>query len=417
MEADNNSSRSSWSSTRISSHHHSTPTPSNEQTSWPRHRQISSKPHHFLLLLLLLSSCFVSIASAAKIYLTDEMVEVRGANEPESSKDLGSTFHRLAKTGTILVDQSPPPVAAPAPADWVLATLPDDLQRRDVPLDHRGEDAAAATTLSTSTVKSSQTAAVASSSTTSSAASETTSALPVPFDVGFQSNITTGCASFMNDMLSNSTFKTCLPFSLLLQNSNSFFQAEKSLVRITQTLDYSCAANVTTCSRLMSAFASNITSTSTCADDITKENPLILQAKAGLLAYTPLYTASCLHDPSTSSYCFAEAVTNASNPADTYIYFLPLNQSLPGGSQPTCDACLKTTMAVFEQGTSDRSSALTSTYVSAAMQVNVNCGPNFVNASLAAAVVTSSSTAVATPITGMGLGILVLVSWVAGWLL
>ncbi len=43
-------------------------------------------------------------------------------------------------------------------------------------------------------------------------------------------------------------------------------------------------------------------------------------------------------------------------------------------------------MAVFEAATSDRSSALASDYVSAAVQINVLCGPGFVNQSLAAAV-------------------------------
>ncbi len=154
----------------------------------------------------------------------------------------------------------------------------------------------------------------------------------------------------------------------------------------------------------MTSFAANISSTSSCATDLSRQNPLIQQAKLGLEAYKPLYTASCLRNPSTSSYCFADAITNASSPADSYVYFLPLNQSLVGGSQPTCDACLKDTMAVFEAGTSDRGSGLASTYVAAAMQVNVNCGPGFVNASLAAAVVASGAEmAMGGPVPGLGI--------------
>jgi len=53
---------------------------------------------------------------------------------------------------------------------------------------------------------------------------------------------------------------------------------------------------------------------------------------------------------------------------------------------PTCNDCLQKTMAVFETASSDRSSALASDYVNAAQQVNVMCGANFVNASLAAPV-------------------------------
>jgi hypothetical protein len=184
-------------------------------------------------------------------------------------------------------------------------------------------------------------------------------------------------------------------------------------VKITETLDYTCAANFTQCSIVMAQYAKNITTSGACSDDLTSENPLITYARLGLLAYQPLYRASCLKNPSTSAYCFANAITNASSPADSYIYFLPLNTTLVGGSQPTCDVCLKQTMAVFEAATSDRSSALATDYVSAAMQVNVNCGPGFVNSSIAAAVTSGSQPS--QPFSNVGLFALVVL--VASWLL
>jgi hypothetical protein len=194
----------------------------------------------------------------------------------------------------------------------------------------------------------------------------------------------------------------------------SFFQAQKSIVRITQVLDASCTANVTTCGRVMAAFASNITSSSACSSDMQTGNPLVNQAHLGLLAYKPLYTATCLKNQISKSYCFAEAITNASNPSDNYLYYLPLNISLPGGSQPTCNSCLQNTMAVYSAATSDRTSALASDYVDAAMQVNVNCGPTFTNASLAAAVATNASPA---PILGNNYGLIALVFAVGSLLL
>ena len=136
----------------------------------------------------------------------------------------------------------------------------------------------------------------------------------------------------------------------------------------------------------MTTFATNLTTASACASDLASQNPLIIQAHLGLEAYTPLYTASCLRNPATAAYCFADAVTNASSPTDSYIYYLPLNTSLPGGSQPTCDACLKNTMAVFEAASGDRAGVLAGDYSGAAALVNVQCGPGFVNQSLAAAV-------------------------------
>jgi len=164
----------------------------------------------------------------------------------------------------------------------------------------------------------------------------------------------------------------------------------------------------------MAQFATNITTTDNCKADLQAENPLIAYANLGLMSYDPLYRASCLKNPSTTAYCFADAITNASNSADGYIYFLPLNTSLVGGSQPTCSSCLKQTMAVFEAATSNRNSALAFDYVSAAMQVNVNCGPSFVNSSLAAAAV-SSGMQVSQPLPNVG--ILGLVVLVASWLL
>jgi hypothetical protein len=163
----------------------------------------------------------------------------------------------------------------------------------------------------------------------------------------------------------------------------------------------------------MAQYASNITTAGACKDDLALQNPLITYAQLGLLAYQPLYRASCLKNPSTAAYCFADAITNVNNSADSYIYFLPLNTSLVGGSQPSCTSCLKETMNIFEAATSDRDSALAFDYVAAAMQVNVNCGPSFVNSSLAAAV--ASGAQVSQPLSNVG--IFALVVLVASWLL
>lgn len=51
---------------------------------------------------------------------------------------------------------------------------------------------------------------------------------------------------------------------------------------------------------------------------------------------------------------------------------------------PSCGACTQDTMKAFQGFTSNRQSALASVYSSAAQQVDVSCGPTFVNTSLAA---------------------------------
>ncbi|KAG4027520.1 hypothetical protein MFRU_029g00440 [Monilinia fructicola] len=393
------------------------------------------------------------------------MIEVRD-DIPEL---FASTLARLARSGTILVDQRPDPFLARASLSdsalksWEISSRVIEEKENDHPdlqsnlelelelepesesgvftktnsesevesnLESNVERRNIATITSTATItppKSTSTASPTSSSTLASsdtssglasAATGSIASLPTPFDSGFTSNITSTCSSFMMDFLANETFKSCLPFSLLLQNSNSFFQASKSLVRITQTLDASCSANQQKCSTLMTSLASNITSPSACSTDLLAANPLVTQARLGLLAYTTLFTASCLKDPSNGAYCYAQAVTNSSSPTDSYIYYLPLNVSLPGGSQPTCNECLKTTMAVFDQAGSVRTSAIAGTYVQAAGQINVQCGPGFVNASLpAAAVLTGAAHRVGSEM-GNGGGVMgLLVLWIAlfGW--
>jgi hypothetical protein len=117
---------------------------------------------------------------------------------------------------------------------------------------------------------------------------------------------------------------------------------------------------------------------------------MIRQAYAGLITYDVLYRASCLKnnpDPqatgqNNNNYCFANAITNTSNPTDSYIYYLPLGIPLPPGSLPTCSGCLKDTMALFATAASNKSQPLNLDYVDAATMVDRDCGPNFVNATM-----------------------------------
>ncbi|RFU25299.1 hypothetical protein B7463_g11030, partial [Scytalidium lignicola] len=341
------------------SHHGPAPARRNKLRPWLRHRPGKLQHLHFTIFILL--ACCLSFSSA--YYIKEEMVEDVDASGGEDSELFGSAFASLAKTGTIVIDQRPPPV----PGSWRLASEEESIvQRRDLAASPAASHTASMTSSSSSTT-------------------ESPSPLPSLFDSGYSSNITTSCSSFISNFLSNSTFKSCYPLSLLLQNSQSFFQAERSLVRITQTLDATCAADLETCTAVMNDLASNITSTDNCASDLSSGNPLVEQTRLGFISYPTLYKASCLRNPATSSYCFADAITNSTNPTDSYIYYLPLNSSLPGGSLPTCSSCLQNTMAVYDSAAADRSQPIASTYVGAAQMVDLNCGPTFVNASLPAA--------------------------------
>ncbi|KAL8917271.1 MAG: hypothetical protein Q9208_008047 [Pyrenodesmia sp. 3 TL-2023] len=182
-------------------------------------------------------------------------------------------------------------------------------------------------------------------------------------------------------MLSNDTFTSCLPLSLLLQNSMSFFSASKSFSAVTDTLDATCAVvDGSACTTLLSSFASELRQDSRCGLDYRRQQPLVISAYNGLVAYEPLYRAGCEKDEE-GNYCFANAITNRTSPSDSYPYYLPLGIALPGGSQPTCSDCLKRTMGIFNQAANNEESQapLAENYANAAQMINVGCGPAFAN--------------------------------------
>lgn len=230
-----------------------------------------------------------------------------------------------------------------------------------------------------------------------------TTTLPQPFDTSIGSNFTAAsCPAFINSFLDNSTFTGCVPLSLLLQTSSSFFDDTRSLVRTTQVLDVACNVDYQQCASLMDHLASELTRNANCGADYDAENPTVRQAYNGLVAYAPLYQAGCLKD-SAGSYCFANAITNSSNPTDSYPYYLPIAITMPGGSRLTCNSCLRDTMHTFWTYTGNKTQPISHTYAAAASQVNIQCGPHFVNESVSA----SSLAMPAAPATSKALSFLV----------
>lgn len=127
----------------------------------------------------------------------------------------------------------------------------------------------------------------------------------------------------------------------------------------------------------MASLALEIRQTSNCASDLAMNNPTVVQAYNGFLAYDTLYHAGCLTD-SDGAYCYANAVTNVSAPSSSYIYYLPLGVTLPGGSRPACTSCLQNTMAIFAQSAGNKTQPLSGGYGSAASVIQMTCGPTFV---------------------------------------
>ena len=129
----------------------------------------------------------------------------------------------------------------------------------------------------------------------------------------------------------------------------------------------------------MSNLAEQIQYEDNCGSDLQMQNPMVQQAYNGFLAYQPSFHAGCLKD-SDGSYCFVDAATNASAPTSSFIYYLPLGVQLPGGTRPTCNRCLRNTMSMFATYATNSTQPLSETYETAAQQVDMNCGPTFVQA-------------------------------------
>lgn len=205
----------------------------------------------------------------------------------------------------------------------------------------------------------------------------TNTGLPVPFDTSLGSNFTQeACPQYFAKFLADSTFLSCLPLSLLLQNSMSFFQAARSPSLLEKTLETSCAASLAVCSPLMDKFASDLISAENCQEDYQRENPLVIQAYSGLMAYEPLYQATCLKDKQTNKYCFLEAM-DSNNADDAYPYYTAVGLQLPTGSQPTCSSCLKQTMGIFSGYAVQKDQPVSQTYLNCATQINGVCGQGF----------------------------------------
>lgn len=234
-----------------------------------------------------------------------------------------------------------------------------------------------------------------SASTSTSTSTVAASPLPSPFDGALAANFSTGqsCPNFINTFLSNATFKSCYPVSLLLQGSQSFFQAERSFFAITKVLDAACDADVTMCTDYFNGLAKSLIDDSNCGGEYERQNALVVQAYKGMKTYEVVYKATCLTnaDADSSAYCFANAITNASTPSNSYLYYLPFNSTLPTYAVPSCGSCTQQTMQIYQAATSNRKADIANTYQSAAEQINSNCGDNFINTSLAAAAVSSTA--------------------------
>lgn len=118
-----------------------------------------------------------------------------------------------------------------------------------------------------------------------------------------------------------------------------------------------------------------------CGPDYEANNSFVHTVYRDLMAYEPMFRATCLTNPKTNNYCFVDAVTNTSAPNSYDVYFVPLGNIL-GSGNVTCDQCLQATTDIFAHWATVDGQSLDTTYVPSARVVNHECGAHFANVTL-----------------------------------
>ncbi|KAJ5170891.1 uncharacterized protein N7500_003674 [Penicillium coprophilum] len=235
-------------------------------------------------------------------------------------------------------------------------------------------------------------------------ASDTSTEMPEPFDtLSYNFASASTCIDFFTKWRANTTILSCTPISLLIQNSNAFFHTLNSAPATSHILDVSCSANVTECASIMTNLAIDLLKPENCGDDFQNNNSVVKGTYRDLVAYEPMYRATCLTNPSTQDYCFVDAVSNSTAPDDYGVYLMPLGTPLTVGDTPSCTKCLKATMETFSRWAIRDGQSLDDTYLPSAKIVNDHCGDEFAttNITVGSADVTAGAGAVALPNIGI----------------
>lgn len=245
----------------------------------------------------------------------------------------------------------------------------------------------------------------------------TTEDFPNPFDTSLGTNYTKkSCPKFFTKFLSDSSFQSCHALSLLLRNSNSFFYTLHSATATSHLLDIACSASVSQCTSTLSSLAKELIKDDNCGEEYKLGNPNVVDAYIDLISYEPLYHASCLKDPSTDNYCFVDAATNSTNPADYDIYFIPFGNALEDHDEaswdnntPTCNKCLRETMGVYKGFARVDGQPLVQSYLPSARVVDRHCGGGFADLNVTVGAVKKVETS-----GGLTLGVGTGLGWVVG---
>ncbi|KAJ6627903.1 hypothetical protein B0H10DRAFT_1869252 [Mycena sp. CBHHK59/15] len=202
---------------------------------------------------------------------------------------------------------------------------------------------------------------------------------PQPFDSDLSQNFSSvSCFNFFSNMTNTVPFRSCRPFSLLLQSSAAFIEAQDNLTELNAIVWGTCNTTIAEdqCVSNMEWFSSTLASV--CATDLKDGNSMAVGTQIALNAYNLMRGTGCLTDPTTNTYCYLDAVRN-SNPSDTYFYSLPLGVNIPNSTIASCSTCTKSLMTSYYAALRDSTqvaglTALQETYSGAAQIAVADCG-------------------------------------------
>lgn len=250
---------------------------------------------------------------------------------------------------TRLLSSSLTPLSPPSPVSWhgLIADGSNRRSHRRHPLPQQSSSSSSSSSTSTSAPTSSTGISNQIIPTVPSSPPPLPTPFPQPFDGNLAQNFSSvSCFNFFGNMTNTQPFRACRPFSLLLQSSSSFIDAQQNLTLLNSIIWGTCNASpgVAQCAANMGWFAASLKTA--CAQDLKDQNSMAVNTLAGLQAFQVMHDTSCLVDPTTNTYCFLTAVWNP-NPSDLYYYQLPLGIDLPNSSTPSCNACTKSVMGIY----------------------------------------------------------------------
>ncbi|CAG8890173.1 unnamed protein product [Penicillium egyptiacum] len=237
------------------------------------------------------------------------------------------------------------------------------------------------------------------------ATNSTSTGMPKPFDtLSYNFANSSTCIDFFAKWRANTTISNCNAISLLIENSNAFFHTLNSAAATSRILDTSCSADVSKCASIMTRLAADLLEAENCGDDYENGNSVVKGTYRDLVAYEPIYRATCLTDPSTQKYCFVDAVSNSTSPDDYSVYLMPLGTPLTVGDVPTCNKCLKETMDLFSTWARRDGQPIDSTYLPSAKIINAHCGDGFASTNITVGSVDARAGAgLAVPLPNLGI--------------